>query len=78
MPKPRNRGHANSRPPPHRHPGPRHRVVVLALDGVIPFDLGIPARLFGAALGPDLEPLYEVVTCGLTAGPVTYRPRTTR
>ncbi|MEY9854684.1 transcriptional regulator GlxA family with amidase domain [Catenulispora sp. GAS73] len=49
----------------------RHRVVVLALDGVIPFDLGIPARLFGAAPGPDMEPLYDVVTCGLTAGPVT-------
>ncbi|MEZ0109880.1 transcriptional regulator GlxA family with amidase domain [Catenulispora sp. EB89] len=49
----------------------RHRVVVLALDGVIPFDLGIPARLFGAAPGPGMEPLYEVVTCGLTAGPVT-------
>jgi len=45
-------------------------VVVLALDGVIPFDLGIPARLFGAAPGPDMEPLYEVVTCGITAGPV--------
>lgn len=50
---------------------PRHRVVVLALDGVIPFDLGIPARLFGAAPGPDLEPLYDVVTCGVSAGPVT-------
>ncbi|GAA1967044.1 GlxA family transcriptional regulator [Catenulispora subtropica] len=48
----------------------RHRVVVLALDGVIPFDLGIPNRVFGAALDADLQPLYEVVTCGLTAGPV--------
>jgi transcriptional regulator GlxA family with amidase domain len=51
-------------------PSPRHRVVVLALDGVIPFDLGIPARLFGAAADQDLQPLYEVVTCGLEAGPV--------
>jgi len=50
---------------------PRHRVVVLALDGVIPFDLGIPARLFGAAADADHQPLYEIVTCGLDAGPVT-------
>src|SRR4051812_22509189 len=48
----------------------RHRVVVLALDGVIPFDLGIPNRVFGAALDVGLQPLYEVATCGLTAGPV--------
>ena len=36
-----------------------HRIVVLALDGVIPFELGIPARVFGVARGPDREPLYE-------------------
>ncbi|MBS2534188.1 helix-turn-helix domain-containing protein [Catenulispora sp. NF23] len=54
---------------PHSGP-PRHRVVVLALDGVIPFDLGIPARLFGAARDQDGQPLYDVVTCGLSAGPV--------
>ena len=29
-----------------------HRVVVLALDGVYPFELGIPSRIFGAADGP--------------------------
>ena len=49
---------------------PRHRVGVLALDGVIPFDLGIPARLFGAACDAEGQPLYEVVTCALEAGPV--------
>ncbi|MGW0732103.1 GlxA family transcriptional regulator [Streptomyces sp. NPDC002851] len=37
-----------------------HRVVVLALDGVYPFELGIPSRVFGAADGR-----YEVVTCSL-------------
>lgn len=36
----------------------RHRVVVLALDGVYPFELGIPNRVFGSA-----NDLYEVVTC---------------
>jgi transcriptional regulator GlxA family with amidase domain len=47
-----------------------HRVVVLALDGVIPFELGIPGRIFGAARGPGDESLYEVLTCTLDGGPV--------
>jgi transcriptional regulator GlxA family with amidase domain len=47
-----------------------HRVVVLALDGAIPFELGIPGRIFGAARGPGGEPLYEVLTCTLDGGPV--------
>jgi transcriptional regulator GlxA family with amidase domain len=47
-----------------------HRVAVLALDRVVPFDLGIPARVFGAARGPDGEPLYEVVTCSIGGAPV--------
>jgi transcriptional regulator GlxA family with amidase domain len=47
-----------------------HRVAVLALDGVIPFDLGIPARVFREALGPDGEALYDVATCSLGGRPV--------
>ncbi|MEV5746792.1 helix-turn-helix domain-containing protein [Actinoallomurus sp. NPDC052308] len=47
-----------------------HRVVVLALDGVIPFELGIPGRIFGGARGPEGEPLYDVVTCTPDGGPV--------
>ncbi len=43
-----------------------HRVVVLALDGVYPFELGIPSRVFGAAGGR-----YEVLTCSVDGGPVT-------
>ncbi|MEU1511581.1 helix-turn-helix domain-containing protein [Streptomyces sp. NPDC005811] len=38
--------------------GAPHRVVVLALDGVYPFELGIPSRILGAADGR-----YEVLTC---------------
>lgn len=38
-----------------------HRVVVLALDGVYPFDLGIPDRIFSV-----IEGAYEVVTCAAT------------
>lgn len=47
-----------------------HRVVVLALDGVYPFELSIPFRIFGTAAGPDDEALYEVVTCSLDGRPV--------
>ncbi|MFE9768659.1 GlxA family transcriptional regulator [Streptomyces sp. NPDC005808] len=41
------------------------RVVVLALDGVYPFELGIPSRIFGAA-----GDRYEVLTCTVDGGPV--------
>ncbi|MFF8657970.1 GlxA family transcriptional regulator [Streptomyces huasconensis] len=50
---------------------PRHRVVVLALDGVIPFELGIPQRIFGRARDAAGRPFYEVVTCSVRPpGPV--------
>lgn len=48
-----------------------HRVVVLALDGVIPFELGIPSRIFGDATGADGRRLYEVITCTVDGRPVT-------
>ncbi|MFG2127234.1 GlxA family transcriptional regulator [Streptomyces sp. NPDC048751] len=41
------------------------RVVVLALDGVYPFELGIPSRIFGTTDGR-----YEVVTCTVDGQPV--------
>ncbi|MEU9479034.1 helix-turn-helix domain-containing protein [Streptomyces sp. NPDC048191] len=41
------------------------RVVVLALDGVYPFELGIPSRILGAADGH-----YEVLTCTVDGRPV--------
>ncbi|MEU9100446.1 helix-turn-helix domain-containing protein [Streptomyces sp. NPDC048361] len=48
-----------------------HRVVVLALDGLLPFELGIPHRIFGRAKDPAGGPLYEVVTCSVRPpGPV--------
>ncbi|MEV8534458.1 helix-turn-helix domain-containing protein [Streptomyces sp. NPDC051211] len=47
-----------------------HRVVVLALDGVYPFEMTIPVRIFGTAEGPSGEPLYEVLTCSLDGRPV--------
>ncbi|WP_328877505.1 GlxA family transcriptional regulator [Streptomyces sp. NBC_00299] len=48
-----------------RGDGRVERVVVLALDGVYPFELGIPSRIFGAADGR-----YEVLTCSVDGGPV--------
>ncbi|MEU0668513.1 helix-turn-helix domain-containing protein [Streptomyces lavendulocolor] len=47
-----------------------HRVVVLALAGLLPFELGIPHRIFGRAKDSRGRPLYETVTCGVAAGPV--------
>jgi transcriptional regulator GlxA family with amidase domain len=49
---------------------PPHRVVTIALDGVIPFEFSIPARLFGAARDQAGRPLYEVVTASAHAAAV--------
>jgi transcriptional regulator GlxA family with amidase domain len=46
-------------------PASPHRVVVLAQAGAYPFELGIPARIFGAADEP-----YEVVLCTPDGGPI--------
>ncbi|MET9248664.1 helix-turn-helix domain-containing protein [Nonomuraea sp. NPDC003709] len=47
-----------------------HRVAVLAVDGVIPFELSVPSRIFRAAQGSGGEPLYDVVTCTVDGRPV--------
>ncbi|MFE9307741.1 GlxA family transcriptional regulator [Streptomyces sp. NPDC006706] len=48
-----------------------HRVVVLALDGLLPFELGIPHRIFGRPVDAAGRHLYEVVTCSIRPpGPV--------
>ncbi|MET8802854.1 helix-turn-helix domain-containing protein [Streptomyces sp. NPDC004546] len=48
-----------------------HRVVVLALDGLLPFELGIPHRIFGRPKDEQGRHLYEVVTCSARPpGPV--------
>lgn len=43
-----------------------HRVVVIAQNGAYPFELGIPARLFGATDGA-----YDVVLCTPTGSAIT-------
>lgn len=48
-----------------------HRVAVLALDGLLPFELGIPHRIFGRPRDALGRLLYEVVTCSIRPpGPV--------
>ncbi|PDQ36140.1 MAG: AraC family transcriptional regulator [Candidatus Lumbricidophila eiseniae] len=47
-----------------------HRIVVLASEGVLPFELGIATQLFGSALDENGEPLYEVITCSPDGGPI--------
>lgn len=49
---------------PEPRPG-AHKVVVLVLDGIYPFELGIPQRVLGSAGGR-----YEVVTAGVDGKPV--------
>lgn len=41
----------------------RHRVAVLALDGLVGFDLGTPPQVFGAARDDRGRQLYEVRVC---------------
>ncbi|SNX61973.1 AraC family transcriptional regulator with amidase-like domain [Streptomyces sp. TLI_55] len=57
---------------PNSDRGPRpHRIVVLAMDGLLPFELGIPHRIFGRPRDAAGRPLYEVVTCSVRPpGPV--------
>ncbi|MER5889536.1 helix-turn-helix domain-containing protein [Streptomyces sp. NPDC001941] len=61
---------------PSESSGLPHRVVVLALPGLLPFELGIPHRIFGRAFAPEAaeggerRALYETVTCGLRPGAV--------
>ncbi|MDX5570777.1 helix-turn-helix domain-containing protein [Streptomyces sp. ID05-04B] len=56
---------------PLEHASRPHRVVVLALDGLLPFELGIPHRIFGRPKDARGRLLYEVVTCSVRPpGPV--------
>jgi transcriptional regulator GlxA family with amidase domain len=41
-----------------------HRVAVVAMNGVVPFDLSVPIEVFGRARLADGGPAYEVCVCG--------------
>ncbi|MFD0597004.1 hypothetical protein ACFQZ4_36015 [Catellatospora coxensis] len=45
----------------------RHRIAVLALDGVMALDLGIPSQVFGCAADSAGHRLYETRVCTPTA-----------
>jgi transcriptional regulator GlxA family with amidase domain len=47
-----------------------HRIAVLLLPPVVGFDAAIAPTLFCNAVDADGRPLYDVVTCALTPGPV--------
>jgi transcriptional regulator GlxA family with amidase domain len=47
-----------------------HRVVALCLDGVVAFDLSVPAQVFGVAARPGGESLYEFAACSVDGAPV--------
>ncbi len=41
-----------------------HVVSIIALNGVVPFDLSVPCETFGRALSSDSKKLYDVRVCG--------------
>jgi transcriptional regulator GlxA family with amidase domain len=45
-----------------------HRVVALCLDGVVAFDLAVPAQAFSLAATAAGAPYYEFSTCSIDAG----------
>lgn len=52
-----------------------HTIAVLAVDGVIAFDLSTPLEVFGRSGEADGKPLYELVVAGprrqAAAGPMS-------
>ncbi|MCC7002565.1 MAG: helix-turn-helix domain-containing protein [Gemmatimonadaceae bacterium] len=52
-------------------PKPPHRVAILALPSVVPFDLAVPVQVFGYPRADLGAKRYRAVVCGETAGPVT-------
>jgi transcriptional regulator GlxA family with amidase domain len=47
-----------------------HKVAVLALDRVAPFELGVIAEVFGTNRGVDGFPVYDFTVCSVDGGPV--------
>jgi transcriptional regulator GlxA family with amidase domain len=56
-----------------------HRVAIVAMDGVVPFDLATPCEVFGRVQLPGGLPGYEIRVCGvarkLDAGPFRMQAR---
>jgi transcriptional regulator GlxA family with amidase domain len=43
-----------------------HRVAIVAMDGVVPFDLATPCEVLGRARLPGGRPAYQIRVCGVT------------
>lgn len=56
-----------STPFPARHP---HRVAILVLDTVVPFDLGVPCQIFGRGRKDLGAVRYQAAVCARAPGPV--------
>ena len=56
-----------------------HRVAIVALEGVVPFDLAVPCEVFGRVQLPGGRPGYEVRVCSVrrevNAGAFTLKTR---
>lgn len=48
-------------------PRQRHKIAVIAYDGITPFHLSVPSLVFGGTYGAAL---FEVTVCGLEKGPL--------
>ncbi|WP_027343698.1 GlxA family transcriptional regulator [Hamadaea tsunoensis] len=48
----------------------RHKVAILALDGVVPFDLGVATQIFRVARDADEQHLYDIAVCTPDGAPV--------
>jgi transcriptional regulator GlxA family with amidase domain len=59
--------HRKNRANTRRRP---HEVAVLVRDGVMPMELGLVHQLFRSARTDRGAPLYQVLTCAVTPGPV--------
>ena len=69
---------AESRQPaPHAHDSDEHRIAVVAMHGLLPFDLATPCEVFGRAPAADGRPAYRVEVCGeaedIAAGYIAIR-----
>jgi transcriptional regulator GlxA family with amidase domain len=49
---------------PHRRRRRRHRVAIIAFDGVVLGDLAVPCEMFGRVRDARGQPLYEIRVCG--------------
>ncbi|MCS0599466.1 GlxA family transcriptional regulator [Massilia agri] len=55
---------------PQEHLPAAPKVAVVAFDGIIPFHLSVPCLVFGSQAVRAEDPCFEILVCGLQAGPL--------